>query len=114
MIPFILSALPHTWFIDLDGTILNHNGYLTGEDIILPGVQELWNNIPKDDYIVITSGRKEKYLKSTLEFLKKNNLRFNKVLFELPLGERIIINDIKPTGLQTAISWNVERNKGFS
>ena len=113
MIPFKLSPLPHTWFIDLDGTMLSHNGHLTGDDVILPGVNELWNTIPEDDYIVITSGREEKYLESTLDFLKKHNLRFNAALFGLPLGERIIINDIKPGGLKTAISWNVERNKGF-
>jgi hypothetical protein len=47
MIPFNLSEnLGHTWFIDLDGTILKHNGYLTNNDELLPGVKEFWNSIP--------------------------------------------------------------------
>ena len=31
----------------------------------------------------------------------------------LPNGERILINDIKPEGLLTALCLNVERNLGF-
>ena len=27
-----LSSLPHTWVLDLDGTLVRHNGYKTGED----------------------------------------------------------------------------------
>lgn len=113
MIPFELSELSHTWFIDLDGTVLDHNAHLYGEDKLLPGVVELWNEIPTSDYIIITTGRAEQYRESTLSLLQKNGLRYNFALFELPLGERIIINDIKPAGLKTAIAWNVERNKGF-
>lgn len=113
MIPFELSTLSHTWFIDLDGTILDHNAYLNGEDKLLKGVIELWNTIPENDCIIITTGRDEKYRDSTLKFLQKNNIRYTSALFNLPLGERIIINDIKPAGLRTAIAWNVERNKGF-
>jgi hydroxymethylpyrimidine pyrophosphatase-like HAD family hydrolase len=113
MIPFELSELPHTWFIDLDGTVLDHNAHLRGEDRLLPGVVELWNTIPKNDCIIITTGRSEQYRKSTLDLLQDSGLRYNFALFELPLGERIIINDTKPAGLKTAIAWNVERNKGF-
>jgi hypothetical protein len=37
----------------------------------------------------------------------------NHIIFNLPLGERIVVNDKKPAGLETAVAWNVERNKGF-
>lgn len=114
MIPFDLSTLSHTWFFDLDGTIVEHNAHLTGQDRLLDGVKELWQTIPADDYIIITTGRSEEYRKSTLEFLQQNNIRYNLALFNLPLGERILVNDIKDSGLKCAISWNVERNKGFS
>lgn len=113
MIPFELSELPHTWFIDLDGTVLDHNAHLRSADRLLPGVIEFWNNIPTNDCIIITTGRSEQYRESTLTLLQENGLRYNFALFELPLGERIIINDTKPAGLKTAIAWNVERNKGF-
>ena len=37
----ILSTLPKTWILDLDGTILKHNGYRTdGRDTVLPGAGE--------------------------------------------------------------------------
>jgi hydroxymethylpyrimidine pyrophosphatase-like HAD family hydrolase len=113
MIPLNLSDLGHTWFIDLDGTIVEHNGYLSGEDRLLDGVKEFWNEIPSEDYIVITTGRSEESRETTLDFLNKNSLRFNHAIFGLPLGERIIMNDIKPGGLKTAIAWNLERNKGL-
>lgn len=114
MIPFELSSnLNHTWFIDLDGTILKHNGYLTDNDELLPGVRELWDSIPVNDFIIITTGRTEEYREESLKILKDNNLRFNHAIFGLPLGERIVINDLKPEGLKTAIAWNVERDQGF-
>lgn len=113
MIPFELSDnLNHTWFIDLDGTILKHNGYLTGQEELLPGVKEFWNTIPENDFIVITTGRNETYRSSSLKVLEDHGLRYDHAIFGLPLGERIIINDTKPN-LKTAISWNVERDKGF-
>ena len=114
MIPFKLSTnLAHTWFIDLDGTILNHNGYINGNDYLLPGVKELWASIPINDYIVITTGREKEYEEISLKILKDNDLRYDHAIFGLPLGERIVVNDLKPEGLKTAIAWNVERNKGF-
>ena len=114
MIPFELSKnLAHTWFIDLDGTILKHNGHLNGKDELLSGVSELWKKIPDNDIIVITSARSKEYEFSTLKFLRESGIRFDHHIFGLPQGERIIINDIKDGGLKTAISWNVERNKGY-
>jgi hypothetical protein len=113
MIPFQLSDnLSHTWFIDLDGTILKHNGYLTGNDELLPGVKNLWELIPKEDFIIITTGRDEIYRESSLKILSDNGLRYNHAIFGLPFGERIVLNDVKPN-LKTAIAWNVERDKGF-
>ncbi len=37
----VLSSLGHTWILDLDGTILKHNGYKdSGEDTLLPGASQ--------------------------------------------------------------------------
>ena len=113
MIPFELSNLSHTWFFDLDGTILDHNAHIGGQDKLLDGVKELWATIPIDDFIIITTGRAEIYRATTLNFLVANDIRYNLALFELPLGERIVVNDVKDSGLKCAIAWNVERNKGF-
>ena len=32
-----ISTLGHTWILDLDGTLVEHNGYKTGEDKLLKG-----------------------------------------------------------------------------
>lgn len=114
MIPFTLSDnLNHTWIFDLDGTIFKHNGYLNGDDEILPNVIDLFSRIPENDYILIFTARSIKYKKITVSSLKKHGIRYNHIIFNLPTGERILINDIKPSGLKTAICWNIKRDKGF-
>jgi len=115
MIPFNLSKnLKHLWLIDVDGTILKHNGYLKNGDELLPGVKEMWDSIPEKDVIFIISARQSKYKDMTLEFLDNHGLRYNHAIFGVPHGERIVINDNKPSdNLQTAVAWNVERNAGF-
>ena len=107
--------LSHTWFIDLDGSIVKHNGYIVDkEDSLLDGVSFFFKNIPTKDIIIITTSRKKKFKKKTIEFLKKNKIRFNEIMFDLPYGERILINDIKPNQkLKTSISINLKRNYGL-
>jgi hypothetical protein len=115
-IPFkFKSEHPKTWFFDLDGTILEYNLIFSavGKDKLLPGVKELWDKIPEDDFIVLVTARPN-YLKDvTLKFLEKKGIRFDHVIFDLPRGERILVNDEKPGNIQTAYSWNVKRNEGF-
>ena len=45
--PLVLSTLPKTWILDLDGTIVKHNGYkMDGVDTLLPGVPLLLHSMP--------------------------------------------------------------------
>ena len=44
--------------------------------------------------------------------LAHNGCRYDHVLMGLPVGERIVINDTKPRGLETAVALNVPRDKG--
>ncbi|MEN9395061.1 MAG: hypothetical protein RL362_1282 [Bacteroidota bacterium] len=113
-ISICLSPLPHLWLIDIDGTIVTHNGHLLNDENILPGVLDFWNAIPASDTIVLLTARSESFRDLTLSWLKKNNLRFDHVLFNLPNGERILINDKKESGLVTAHSVNLNRNSGFT
>ena len=107
--------LSHTWFVDLDGTILEHNAYLIKKkDKLLKGVKSFFRKIPKGDKIIITTSRDKKYSKITINFLRKNKIKFNKIIFNLPFGERILINDIKPKKkMRTAKSINLKRNSGL-
>lgn len=106
-----MSALPKTWILDIDGTIVKHNGYqMDGEDTLLDGVKDFLKQIRDDDMVVFVTSRKKEYKEQTEFFLRKNNIRFDYVIYEAPFGERIVVNDKKPSGLNMAYAINVERN----
>lgn len=108
-----LSNLPKTWLIDLDGTIIKHNSHIKGKNTILKKVKSFWKKIPSKDKIVLLTAREKKYKKTTVNFLKENNLKFDHIIFDLNFGERILLNDMKPDGLLTAYSHNLKRNEGL-
>lgn len=106
-----LSPLGHTWIMDLDGTLVKHNGYKEGGDVLLPGVKEFINNLPEGDMIIIITARKQEYRDITERFLKNTGIRYDYIIFEAPYGERIVINDKKPSGLPVSVAVNIERDK---
>ena len=107
----VLSTLGHTWILDLDGTIVKHNGYkIDDEDSFLPGAEEFLRSIPEKDMVVLLTSRTEEYRELTEEFLKKNNVRYDHIIFGAPYGERILINDDKPSGLKMGIVINKVRD----
>src|SRR5580698_7216498 len=99
-----LSTLQHTWLIDMDGVVSLHNAYLKGNEALLPGVRDCWNAIPAGDFIVLLSARSPEHLPAALAFMTAQGLRVDRAIFGLPHGERILINDIKPGGLKTALA----------
>ena len=106
-----LSALGKTWVLDLDGTVVVHNGYLAdGKDTLLPGAKTFLDAIPEGDMIIFLTSRKKDYAELTERFLKEHDIRYDVILYEAPYGERILINDRKPSGLATAFAVNTERN----
>lgn len=106
----VLSSLPHTWVIDVDGTICIHNGYKNGGDEILAGVREFFAQIPAEDMIVILTSRKAEEKTNLENFMHQQGLRFNHIIFDAPMGERILINDDKPSGLKMAYAITKERD----
>lgn len=108
-----LSQLRKTWIFDYDGTIVKHNGHKIGEDILLNGVKNFINEINKEDVIVIMTARKEQDRKTIEQFLLNNSIRFDHLILDLPVGERILINDKKPRGLLTSVSINLQRDEGL-
>lgn len=110
----VLSNLSKSWIIDLDGTILKHNGYkLDGEDSILPGALEFLRNLPEEDLVIFLTSRPASLAQSTENFLRNNRVRYNYIIYDAPYGERIVINDQKPSGLNCAHAINVERDQGL-
>ena len=107
----ILSTLPKTWILDLDGTLLKHNGYkIDGVDTLLDGARECIESIPEEDFILILTSRTDEYKEMTLSFLKDNGIRYDEILFNIPMGERIVVNDRKPSGIDMAVAINTNRD----
>lgn len=108
------SPLNKTWILDVDGTIVKHNGYkIDGFDTLLDGVKEFYEKIPAEDKIVLLTARKDEFLESLKDFLKANNLRYDYILTDMPMGERILVNDRKPSGLDMAFAFNKNRDEKF-
>jgi hypothetical protein len=106
-----LSPLGKTWILDLDGTVVKHNGYKTdGFDTLLPGARDFLQRIPQTDMIVFITSRTYVEQDRTEAFLNENGIRFTCILYNAPFGERILINDRKPSGLNTAIAVNTDRD----
>ena len=107
-----VSPLGKTWIFDLDGTLVKHNGYkLDGEDSWLDGALEYLRQIPKQDMIVFLTSRTEKEKELTESFLAKYIVRYDAIVYGAGYGERILVNDCKPSGLKTAVAVNTQRDR---
>lgn len=109
-----LSALKKTWIFDLDGTLVVHNKYKTGRDQLLPGVKDFFADISKDDCIIILTGREQEAALQTEQFLEEEGIRYDLIFYGVPLGERILFNDTKPSGLKTCYAVELERDHGLT
>ena len=106
-----LSPLGHTWIFDIDGTIVKHNGYkLDGKDTLLDGAKSFLDNIPEGDMIVFITSRTDEYKQLTIDFLAEKGIRYNHIIFNAPYGERLIVNDDKPSGLHCSVAINLKRD----
>lgn len=107
-----VSPLAKTWIFDIDGTIVKHNGYkLDGRDSLLAGALEFLMSIPEEDRIIFITSRTDNEKELTLKFLEENSIRYDDIIWNAPYGERILVNDKKPSGLRTAIAINPPRDQ---
>ena len=127
-----METLNKTWFIDIDGTFIKHLSNMTLDELMalqdsykleepLKDSVQFMNNIPEKDTIVITTARESRHKEHTLKMLEHFNIRYDKILFDLRSGPRVLVNDIKPVGVvgnespvKTAYAINVERDRGIS
>lgn len=109
-----LSTLGHTWILDLDGTLVKHNGYKTdGFDTFLPGAEDFLGSIPAKDMVIFLTSRVEEYRDKTEKFLSDHGIRYDYLIFGVPFGERILVNDNKPGGLTMSIALCKKRDEGI-
>ena len=107
----VLSPLGKTWLFDLDGTVVKHNGYKTdGHDTFLEGAREFLLGIPETDRIIFLTSRQDWCIPQTEEFLKAAGIRYECIINNLPYGERIVVNDRKPSGLEVSVAVNLDRD----
>lgn len=107
----ILSSLGHTWILDLDGTIVKHNGYkIDGQDTFLDGAEAFLKSLPEQDKIIFLTSREDHLKERTESFLTEHGIRFDGIMYGMPYGERILFNDCKPSGLKMGIAVNMERD----
>lgn len=106
-----VSPLGKTWCFDLDGTIVKHNGYkIDGKDTFLEGAKEFLDKLPENDMIVFITSRTDNERELTEKFLSENHIRYDHIIYNAPYGERILVNDKKPSGLETALAVNTSRD----
>ncbi len=108
-----LSPLGKTWIFDFDGTLVEHNGYKSGADHWLPGAKEFLQRIPAEDYVLILTAREESAREATEAFLRREGIRYDDIKFQMPMGERILLNDSKPSGLKMSYAVECKRDEGL-
>ncbi len=108
----VMTALGKTWLFDLDGTLVKHNGYKTdAEDSLLPGIEKMLAQIHPEDTVILLTSRGREWREETEFFLHRHGIRYDHIIFGLPYGERIVINDKKPSGREMAFAVNTERDR---
>lgn len=107
-----VSCLGKTWVFDLDGTLVKHNGYKTdGHDTLLDGIDRLLSQVKKEDMVVIVTARDKGYAAQTERFLAENGIHYDHIIYNAPYGERILINDRKPSGLPMSVAIDTDRDR---
>jgi hypothetical protein len=106
-----ISTLGHTWILDLDGTFFKHNGYkVDGCDKFLDGAESFLKNIPRTDMVIFITSRTDDVKESTVRFLHEHGIHYDSIIFNAPPGERILVNDNKPSGLKMSIGISTQRD----
>ena len=108
-----------TVFLDIDGVLLKN-----GSRFFSPKWEETEPLIKNIEfikklyatgkiYLIITTSRKEKEVrKETIEQLRRNGIKYDQILFNLPHAQRIIVNDFtKSNPYRSCDSINIARDE---
>jgi phosphatidate phosphatase PAH1 len=107
---------------DIDGSILYHYGSLEdifkyeNEPVLLPGVAEKFREWKKKGYVIYLMTARPQTMKSlTIRQLEKVGIyhMISGLWMGLPHGERILLNDTKPTGKPSGRFIELKRDKGL-
>ena len=108
-----------TILCDIDGTLIEHcppsiTSKSTHIPKILDGTLDKLLEWEKKGYVIIlTTARKECMRSITERQLAELGVFYDQLIMGLGSGRRILINDAKPNGLETAECINLKRNEGI-
>ncbi len=109
----------NTYFIDIDGTILKHKGsgaswqWLSQAEV-LPGAVNFLNDLEAGGHhIVLVTGRPEHYRSTLVKELANHGIVYHQLVMGITSGTRIVINDQKPSGEKSCMSFSVPRNSNL-
>lgn len=102
-----------TIFIDLDGTLVEHNYDPQNIDEVFIDSTLEFVERHKTSYLVLTTSRTFDNCRNAIRRLKEKSIEFDEILCELPTGRRILINDHKEGTYDKAIAINILRNVGI-
>ena len=115
-----MDTRPKTIICDIDGTLVKHKipALNTSEEVdleLLPGTIEKLSEWDAKGYnVILITGRRESMRASTEKQLSKLGIFYDKLIMGIGGGDRILINDNKPNGRETAFAINLIRNKGIN
>jgi hypothetical protein len=111
------TMLYSTLFIDLDGTLVRNSaersepfwGTTDGIQPNIDTVNHLYDSGKVE--VIVTTSRKESYRAVTEAQLERVGLKYHRVIYGLPHGKRIVINDYAPSNpFKSCDAINIKRN----
>jgi hydroxymethylpyrimidine pyrophosphatase-like HAD family hydrolase len=115
-----MDIRPKTIICDIDGTLVKHqppwkNTSSSQKLELLPGtIEKLSEWDAKGFIIILITGRKESLRLNTEKQLSDVGIFYDQLIMGVGGGARIIINDNKPDGSETAFAFSLKRNDGIS
>ncbi len=129
-----MESLNKTYFVDLDGTLLEHQTNDELDEMIqdygtrsflhekpLKTSLKFFKSIDKKDMIIFTTARCSRHKDHTIRVLQRLGIKYKDILFDINSGARFLVNDMKPKGsvgntlpFKTAYAINLERDKGMA
>jgi FMN phosphatase YigB (HAD superfamily) len=115
-----MDTRPKTIICDIDGTLVRHfppfiSSRLDTKLELLPGTLEKLSEWDYKGYnIILLTGRRESMREVTEKQLAELGIFYDQLIMGIGGGPRILINDNKPNGVETAFAINIERNKGIN
>ena len=115
-----MDIRPKTIICDIDGTLVKHNIPAKNTSPnnlleLLPGTVEKLSEWDAKGYnIILITGRRESMRTATEKQLAELGIFYDQLIMGIGGGPRIVINDNKPNGQETAFAINLERNKGIN